>query len=144
MNGKTVSQPFIEAENLTKHYGKTIALHEVDMQVREGITGLLGPNGAGKSTAMKLFLGLLRPTAGVATVLGEKPYEDVAIRMLGISVAGLVARKRIGPGGNDESKYVETLVEIAESGQTRAQMMLEKYATRWDGSVDPIFTEFAY
>ena len=74
----------------------------------------------------------------------ETTVQDVAIRMLGISVAGLVARKRIGPGGNDESKYVETLVQIAESGQTRAQMMLEKYATRWDGSVDPIFTEFAY
>ncbi len=76
-----MSQPLIEAQNLTKHYGKTIALHDVDMRVRAGITGLLGPNGAGKSTAMKLFLGLLRPTAGAATVLGEAPYDNVAIRM---------------------------------------------------------------
>ncbi len=76
-----MSQPLIEAENLTKHYGKTIALHDVDMRVNAGITGLLGPNGAGKSTAMKLFLGLLTPTAGSATVLGEKPYENVAARM---------------------------------------------------------------
>ena len=75
-----VGKPLIEAQGLTKHYGQTIALHEVDMQVRAGITGLLGPNGAGKSTAMKLFLGLLQPTAGAATVLGERPYENIAVR----------------------------------------------------------------
>ena len=80
MIGATVSQPLIEAQSLTKRYGKTIALHEVDMQVTNGITGLLGPNGAGKSTAMKICLGLLKPTAGEATVLGEKPYENITIR----------------------------------------------------------------
>ena len=79
--GTNVSQPLIEAQNLTKHYGKTVALQDVDLQVRAGITGLLGPNGAGKSTAMKLFLGLLRPTAGAATVLGKAPYDNVAIRV---------------------------------------------------------------
>ena len=70
----------LEAKGLTKHYGATIALESVDFQVSEGITGLLGPNGAGKSTAIKLFLGLLRPTAGSAEVLGEKPYESVEVR----------------------------------------------------------------
>ena len=67
-----MDQPLIEAQNLTKHYGKTVALHDVDMQVRAGITGLLGPNGAGKSTAMKLFLGLLQPTTGV----GNRPGRE--------------------------------------------------------------------
>lgn len=70
----------LEAKGLTKHYGATIALESVDFQVSEGITGLLGPNGAGKSTAIKLFLGLVRPTAGSAEVLGEKPYESVEVR----------------------------------------------------------------
>ncbi len=70
----------LEAKQLTKHYGATIALESVDFQVSEGITGLLGPNGAGKSTAIKLFLGLLRPTAGSAEVLGQKPYESVEVR----------------------------------------------------------------
>lgn len=41
---------------------------------------MLGPNGAGKSTAIKLFLGLLKPTSGSAEVLGEKPYESLGIR----------------------------------------------------------------
>ena len=70
----------LEAKALTKHYGQTVALESVDFQVQDGITGLLGPNGAGKSTAIKLFLGLLKPTSGSAEVLGEKPYESLEVR----------------------------------------------------------------
>jgi len=70
----------LEARGLTKRYGSIIALDSVDFQVQDGITGLLGPNGAGKSTAIKLFLGLLEPTAGSAEVMGEKPYDSVEIR----------------------------------------------------------------
>ncbi|MCI0847902.1 MAG: ABC transporter ATP-binding protein [Chloroflexi bacterium] len=70
----------MEAKALTKHYGQTVALESVDFQVQDGITGLLGPNGAGKSTAIKLFLGLLKPTSGSAEVLGEKPYESLEVR----------------------------------------------------------------
>ena len=72
--------PLLEAMGLTKHYGATVALESVDFQVDEGITGLLGPNGAGKTTAIKLFLGLLKPTAGSAEVTGEQPYESVEVR----------------------------------------------------------------
>ncbi len=73
-------EPLLEAKKLTKRYGTTIALESVDLAVHEGITGLLGPNGAGKSTAIKLFLGLLKPSSGSAEVLGERPYESVDIR----------------------------------------------------------------
>ena len=72
--------PLLEANGLTKHYGSTIALESVDFQVDAGITGLLGPNGAGKSTAIKLFLGLMKPTLGSAEVMGVRPYESVEIR----------------------------------------------------------------
>ncbi len=65
---------------MTKRYGSTIALDSVSFTVEQGITGLLGPNGAGKSTAMKLFLGLLIPTSGSATVMGEKPYQNIMAR----------------------------------------------------------------
>ena len=70
----------LEAKSLTKRYGSTLALDSVDFQVQDGITGLLGPNGAGKSTAIKLFLGLLKPSGGSAEVFGERPYESVNIR----------------------------------------------------------------
>lgn len=72
--------PLLEAKGLTKHYGDTVALDGVDFRVDEGITGLLGPNGAGKSTAIKLFLGLLKPTGGSAEVMGERPYERLESR----------------------------------------------------------------
>ena len=70
----------LKAESLTKHYGSIVALESVDFQVHEGITGILGANGAGKSTAIKLFLGLIKPTSGSAEVLGEEPYNSVEVR----------------------------------------------------------------
>jgi ABC-2 type transport system ATP-binding protein len=61
----------IEVKNLTKYFGKTLALDHLNLQVPRGcIYGLLGRNGAGKTTAIKLMLGLLRPTTGSAKVLG--------------------------------------------------------------------------
>ena len=70
----------LEARDLTKSYGDTLALARVSFTISSGVTGLLGPNGAGKSTAIKLFLGLLRPSEGSAEVLGERPYENVEVR----------------------------------------------------------------
>ena len=71
---------FLEARSLTKRYGSILALDSVDFEVGEGITGLLGPNGAGKSTAIKLSLGLIRPTSGSAEVMGRRPYDSPGVR----------------------------------------------------------------
>jgi ABC-2 type transport system ATP-binding protein len=66
----------IEARDLTKQYGKTIAVSDLTFSVRPGIvTGFLGPNGSGKSTTMRLILGLDAPTAGDVTVAGRH-YRD--------------------------------------------------------------------
>ena len=70
----------LETKALSKRYGSVLALDSVDFQVDEGITGLLGSNGAGKSTAIKLFLGLIRPTSGSAEVMGRRPYDSPAVR----------------------------------------------------------------
>ena len=70
----------LEATSLTKRYGSVLALDSVDFQVGDGITGLLGPNGAGKSTAIKLSLGLVRPSSGSVEVLGRRPYESPEAR----------------------------------------------------------------
>jgi ABC-2 type transport system ATP-binding protein len=59
------------ARDISKAYGKTIALEGVSLKVAEGeIVGLLGPNGAGKSTLVKIACGLVRPTGGTAEVCG--------------------------------------------------------------------------
>jgi len=62
----------IEIANLTKVYGKVVALNGVSLEVGAGeILGLLGPNGAGKSTLMKIVVGILRPTTGYVKVGGS-------------------------------------------------------------------------
>jgi ABC-2 type transport system ATP-binding protein len=63
------------AEGLTKRYGRVLAVDDLSFEVRAGtITGFLGPNGAGKTTTLRIFLGLVHPTAGTATIDG-KPYR---------------------------------------------------------------------
>src|SRR5579883_2703819 len=67
----------IETTGLTKRYGPTLALDDLDLRVAEGeIYGYLGPNGAGKTTTIRLLLGLHRPTSGAATVFGVDAWAD--------------------------------------------------------------------
>ncbi len=69
--------PAIRTDGLTKHFGSVVALDGLDLTVEQGeVFGFLGPNGAGKSTTIRLLLGLLRATAGSATVMGI-PTTDV-------------------------------------------------------------------
>ncbi|MBI4898049.1 MAG: ABC transporter ATP-binding protein [Actinobacteria bacterium] len=68
MNG---SESVIETHGLSKHFGRHRGIEDVSLSVRRGeVFGLLGPNGAGKSTAIRLLLGLIRPSAGSGSVLG--------------------------------------------------------------------------
>jgi ABC-2 type transport system ATP-binding protein len=106
--------PLLEARDLTKHYGSTIALEGATFQVEEGVTGLLGPNGAGKSTAMKLFLGLIRPTSGFVEVLGERPYDSV----LGRARLGYMPEHEALPGNVTASEFLMHMAQV--SGLPRA------------------------
>ena len=65
--------------SLTKHFGTTVAVQDVTLNVAAGeVMGFLGPNGAGKTTTLRLALGLLRPTSGSAAVLGHPAGSDAA------------------------------------------------------------------
>ena len=99
----------LEAKGLTKHYGSVIALEAVDLQVPEGITGLLGPNGAGKSTVIKLFLGLLRPTAGSAEVMGQRPYDSIEVR----SRVGYMPEHDCLPSAITASEFLTHMAQVS-------------------------------
>lgn len=63
--------PVVDIRNLTKRYGEFTALDDLTLQIPAGhVLGLIGPNGAGKTTAIRVLVGLLRPTSGTATIAG--------------------------------------------------------------------------
>ena len=101
--------PLLEAKGLTKHYGPIVALESVDFQVDGGITGLLGPNGAGKSTAIKLFLGLLRPTEGTAEVMGRRTYEAVEAR----ARLGYMPEHECLPSTGSASEFLTHMAQVS-------------------------------
>jgi ABC-2 type transport system ATP-binding protein len=68
---RAMGSPVIETHGLSKHYGSTVALDHLDLEVAPGtVFGFLGPNGAGKTTTIRLLMGLHSPTGGTGRVLG--------------------------------------------------------------------------
>ena len=65
-------EPPVSVDGLTKRYGERLAVERLSFTIPPGVVaGFIGPNGAGKTTTMAMLLGLVRPTAGTGTVLGE-------------------------------------------------------------------------
>jgi ABC-2 type transport system ATP-binding protein len=75
----------LELRQVSHFYGKQRALHDVTLAVEPGSIGLIGQNGAGKSTLMQILLGLIKPTQGYASVLGQE-----------VKSSGIALRGRIG------------------------------------------------
>ena len=66
-----MSEIVLETQGLTKYYGSNVAVDHMDLKIPRGcIRGFVGRNGAGKTTAIKMMLGLLKPTAGSSRLLG--------------------------------------------------------------------------
>ena len=72
-------------ENISKLYGDTAALQQIDLTLRSGVYGLLGPNGAGKTTLMRIMTDLLAPSTGRVLLDGQD-----------IAVMGAAFRKKLG------------------------------------------------
>jgi ABC-2 type transport system ATP-binding protein len=117
----------IEARGLVKRYGDIVAVDHVDLTVERGdVFGYLGPNGAGKTTSLRMLLGLIRPTAGVARLFGRDPLVDGARALDG--VAGFVEGPRFYPylsgrknlrlladlDGGGSSSRIDEVLEVVE------------------------------
>jgi ABC-2 type transport system ATP-binding protein len=73
----------IQLEHVTKRYGKVVALDDLSLTVERGVFGFLGPNGAGKTTAVKILLGLTRPTSGSGALAGAAFGSKMSLGRIG-------------------------------------------------------------
>ena len=122
--------------------GRLLAVEGLDMEVRKGeVFGLLGPNGSGKSTAMKMILGLLRPTGGRAEVCGYRAGTIAARRHIGflpenpyfpnfLSGVELVRYygRLSGMGGRKLELRIEELMELVRLGGEAGKRPLRTYS----------------
>ena len=128
----TATAVIAQVENLTKRYGSQRGVDDVSFEIADGeVFGFLGPNGAGKTTTLRTLMGLLRPTAGRATIggldcwtqapeakrlVGYLPGEfSFDPRMTGAQILTYLANLR---GGVDQA-YLTRLVERLELDPTR-------------------------
>ena len=103
---KTSTRSVVEVEGLTKRYGSIAAVDSLSFDVPAGqVIGLLGPNGAGKTTAMKMLVGLVKPTSGRASVLGAEhtsPEFASAVRRVGALIESPALYERLSARQNLE------------------------------------------
>jgi ABC-2 type transport system ATP-binding protein len=79
----------IETHELSKRYRDLVAVDRLTLRVHRGeVYGFLGPNGAGKTTTLRMLLGLVRPTAGSAAVLGARPGSAEGLARVGALIEG--------------------------------------------------------
>jgi ABC-2 type transport system ATP-binding protein len=91
LSAQEVGPYVIQAENLTRYFGEFLAVDHVSFNIKPGeVVGYLGPNGSGKTTTIRMLLGLLRPSAGSAKVLG---YDVVSQSELLRARVGYMSQK---------------------------------------------------
>ena len=74
-----MKQPILEIKNLTKYYGNTLGVKNLNLTLNEGeIFGFIGPNGAGKSTTIRSIMNLINKTSGTVLLNGEELTKDNA------------------------------------------------------------------
>ncbi len=81
---------------------------------------------------------------GLKAEIAGRTVQDVAIDMVAIAKSGLKNRNRLSGGMVDETNYLSELEEIAASGITPAERLLDLYNTRWAGDAGRVFDDFAY
>jgi ABC-2 type transport system ATP-binding protein len=112
----------IEARELTKRYGQTVAVDELSFDVRPGqVTGFLGPNGSGKSTTMRMIMGLDSPDAGRVMVNG-RPYGELPWPLR--EVGALLDAKAFHPG-RSAANHLVALAQTNDIPRSRVEEVLE-------------------
>ena len=84
------------------------------------------------------------PRLGFKAEIGKRSVLMLAEEMLRLASQGLTRRQRLDRNGRDETRYLRPLEESVARGLTPAEEMLEKFHTKWKGSVEPVFDEYSY
>jgi len=84
------------------------------------------------------------PRLGFKAKIRNRTLLELAAETLQLAEQGLVRRKRFDRNGRDETRYLRVLQESVARGMTPAEELLEKFHGPWNGSIDPIFFEYAY
>jgi glutamate--cysteine ligase len=84
------------------------------------------------------------PKEGLKATIKGRTVQEIAKEVLELSRAGLARRERLNTNGGDESMFLAPLQEIAASGITPAEHMLEKYRTVWGGDVTKAYADHSY
>jgi len=84
------------------------------------------------------------PEQALGTAFRNRSLREVAREVLAVSRMGLTNRGRKNRDGYDEASFLSTLDEVVARGTTSAEEMLSAYHTRWGGSIEPVFLEYAY
>ncbi|HEV7709967.1 MAG TPA: ABC transporter ATP-binding protein [Asanoa sp.] len=112
----------IVVSGLTKRYKTLLAVNDLSFTVRPGrVTGFLGPNGAGKTTTLRMLLNLVRPTAGTATIGGQR-YADLRDPLRNV---GAVLEASSAHGGRTGRNHLKVICSAAGLPQQRADDVLE-------------------
>jgi glutamate--cysteine ligase len=84
------------------------------------------------------------PRQAIAAEIEGRRLQDVALEVLAIARAGLARRAVLDGSGRDETRFLDPLLRIAESGRTGADLLLERFNGPWGRSTEPAFAEFAF
>jgi glutamate--cysteine ligase len=84
------------------------------------------------------------PKVALKAEIAGRTVQDVALDVLDIARAGLSRRAKLDSAGNDETGFLSPLQEIAASGITPAERMIEAYNTTWQGDITKVFSEYSY
>lgn len=126
---KAGEPPVIIAEGLTKKFGDFVSVDHVSFTIPKGeIFGFLGSNGCGKSTTMKMLTGLLDPTEGTATLLGQP-----------VDAGNIDTRKRVGYMSQAFSLYEE--LTVSENLKLHAKLF-QIPSAQWDTAVNSAMKQF--
>src|SRR6266446_1008968 len=128
--------PAIETHGLSKHFGQRKAVDGLTISIPAGtIAGFVGPNGAGKTTTIRLLLGLVRPSAGSATILGQ-PLTN--LRSYLPRVGALIEAPTFYPSLSGRTN-LEVLARLGDYPRSRVGQVLELVELS-DRAKDPVRT----